>query len=317
MPPVSRTLDTTAPLPYVPSVPKDSAPASLHTYKTDFSDRIDSRKASTFSVLAAEADAGKLKARPAAKKVNVLPAILGLLLIVVGSGGVYVAYTVLKSSAPVTITGVGVPSLISYDDKKEVSGTGTELQRAISDAATLPLPTGNVLITYVSSASTTAKGIVATAQPGGVLIQGLQLPAPDILLRNLSIESTVGIVHAGDEIRPFFVMKSTSYERSRYGMLAWEPTMASDLAILYPPYALTAIAPVATSTATSTPRSSTPKTFTDAVIANHDVRVLRDVSGRSIMVYGYYDKETFVIARDEAAFTEIVRRLGAAATPTQ
>ena len=50
-------------------------------------------------------------------------------------------------------------------------------------------------------------------------------------------------------------------------------------------------------------------TFHDETVANHDVRIYRDSAGRSILLYGYWNQTTLIIARDPAAFTEIVNRL--------
>ena len=50
-------------------------------------------------------------------------------------------------------------------------------------------------------------------------------------------------------------------------------------------------------------------TFHDEVVSNHDVRIYRDAAGKSILLYGYWNQFTLVIARDPAAFTEILGRL--------
>jgi hypothetical protein len=52
--------------------------------------------------------------------------------------------------------------------------------------------------------------------------------------------------------------------------------------------------------------------FEDVVVANRDVRILRDTRGRSLLLYGYADKETLIIARNEASFAALLTRLSAA-----
>ena len=49
--------------------------------------------------------------------------------------------------------------------------------------------------------------------------------------------------------------------------------------------------------------------FVDEVVRNHDVRVYRDATGKSVLLYGYWNQTTLVIARDVAAFTELLQRL--------
>jgi hypothetical protein len=128
----------------------------------------------------------------------------------------------------------------------------------------------------------------------------------------------MGLVNAGGAQTPFFILSVDSYPDTFAGMLAWEPRMQHDLAPLFPLNAsATFLAPesetaTATTTATSTPTpqaSPFTGTFRDEVVSNHDVRVYRDIGEQSVLLYGYWDKKTLVIARDPAAFTEILRRL--------
>jgi hypothetical protein len=114
-----------------------------------------------------------------------------------------------------------------------------------------------------------------------------------------------GVVNAGGSQSPFFILSVLSYSNTFSGMLAWEKTMPRSLVRLFPPY------PVASgSTAsTSSPQATTVAGFSDATIANHDVRVYRDEAGRSVFLYGYWNQMTLVIARDTAAFVEILKRL--------
>lgn len=209
----------------------------------------------------------------------------------------------------------GVPSLIEADETVKLEGvTGTELLLALRAVAEEPLVSGNVLVTYTTSASSTTKGLpIELPQPGGALVKALALNAPDILIRNIRPESTVGVINAGTETRPFFILRVSSFERTFAGMLAWESAMRSSLSFLYPSYPNAPVEiPVETATTTavqSPPVRRAPASFADAVVRNHDVRVLRDADGRSLMLYGYKDKETLIIARDEAAFLELVSRL--------
>jgi hypothetical protein len=200
-----------------------------------------------------------------------------------------------------------IPSLIFADEKVEVTGTGPELSAAIARLAQQPSVNGNVVVTYITNATTSKAGIIKIPQQGGVLIRQIFNGAPDILLRNFDDTSTAGIIDSGDNTAPFFILHVTSYERTFAGMLGWEPTIASDLAVLYPP--LPDTSPVS---GTTPQLSANTGRFIDNVVANHDVRELKDGSGRTTLMYGYRDKETLIIARNEAAFTAILTRLAAA-----
>lgn len=315
-----------------PPPPVQFGPDPLHTFSTDFADRIDREQASAFSVLAAQQDAAKRTPAEPRERRSFIPVVLATLLIVVGIGGITAAY-LLTERDPVQKT-LGVPSLIFADEKMELEGP--DYRQALADATNEPLVEGNVLVTYITSASTTDPGFMREPQLGGVLIRALNLGAPDILLRNVDLTSTVGIIHAGTETRPFFILRVNSYERTFAGMLGWENRMLADLAPLYPAY--TDLVPLSTPDPVPGPAASTtpatisgtstqastaspalpnllgtaPSEFQDFVVVNRDVRALKDRFGRTLVLYGYADAQTLIVARDEAAFAALVARLAAA-----
>ena len=305
-------------------------PSRFHTYTTDFADHIDDSNASTFSVLAAQADAGRVSPAPVIPKRRIpwLPILAGVVLILGGGIGLLEAVQYVGKLHTVPLAASSAPSLIFTDSHRELKGTGPELMNALAQAAEQPLGSGKVLLTYMTVSTTTDKGVTSLIPvSGGALIAALQLPAPSILLRNVDTTSTVGVVHAGDETRPFFILRVSSYERTLAGMLTWEPVMWRDLQPLYPLYPVQAAqqaaidtttasssAAVASSTSVVMPLPSVAPAravFDDEVVASHDSRVLHDTAGRVLLLYGYYDKQTLIIARDEAAFTELVNRLSA------
>lgn len=319
-PPAPVAMPAPPPPPPPPAPPKAEP---FHSYKTDFADRIDTKQASTFSVLAAQADAKPRTVVTTTKtyRRSVRPTTLvAVLFVALGIGALsFSVFYFLTRPETVAVT-EGVPSLIEADETVKLEGvSGTELLLALREVSLEPLVSGNVLVTYTTSASSTTKGLpIELPQPGGALVKALALQAPDILLRNVRPESTVGVVNAGTETKPFFILRVSSFERTFAGMLAWEPVMRSSLSLLYPPYPNAPIVeePMATTTATSTivtppPMRRAPSSFVDAVVRNYDVRILRDADGRSLMLYGYKDKETLIIARDEAAFLELASRLNA------
>ncbi|MEO6536444.1 MAG: hypothetical protein ABIT47_02020 [Candidatus Paceibacterota bacterium] len=302
-----------APVPPAPR-PQEVSASPIHTFTSDFSDRIDSQKASTFSVLASQSDAGPSVIKRSNPRSRLVPVLAGALLLVLGIGIVAAAYLYTKKTPTVPVV-AGVPSLITFDESVEVKGTGIALMKNIADIAGQTSVSGNVIVTYITTPSVAGSGI---PQPGGAIIRQLPLDAPDILIRNIDDSSTVGTIHAGNESRPFLVLRVNSYERTFAGMLAWEPTMTASLLPFFPTYTDVSTAVVATttlSTSTTTNVAIASPFFTDAVVANHDVRILRDSKGRSLILYGYQGKDTLIIARDEAAFTAIIARLTATVTP--
>lgn len=309
--------------------PIDTGPSPLHTFSSDFSDRIDSKQASTFSVLAAQSDAGiqssQQKTGTQAHKGALIIA-FGILLLVVGGIGAYAAYRYVANRSYVPIVAT-VPSLVFADEREAVFGEGSILRQALVASSEKSLERGKVRVLYLTQASTTsANETVTVALPGGRLVGALQLNAPDILLRNIGNESTVGIVHAAGETRVFFILRVLSYERTFAGMLTWEGAIQESLLDFYPNYPEPT--PPAPTTATTTKivngkkivvttitpavvPEKLPPHFVDEVTSNHDVRALKDSFGKTLLLYGYRDKETLIIARDEAAFAELSNRLQA------
>lgn len=310
--------------PRVPAV-EPRQPERYHGYTTDFAKQLDTKKASTFSVLAAEADSGRKPTtrivNKSARSQNVGVFVLSGLLVLIGIGAVLGSWFFFTQTTPTIPEVVSVTNLISYDEKKELTGrTGQELLIELATLSEEPLVSGNVLVAYISTASTTTKGLpVSLPAPGGDLVKALPLLAPDILMRNIEDQSVVGIISSGGETRPFFVLTVSSYERTFRGMLSYESSMRQALGRLYPPYAQSVSLGESTASTTSAVQSPSfsillePTGFVDAVVRNYDVRILRDSQGRSIMLYGYKDKETLIIARDESAFIDLVTRLNAKA----
>jgi hypothetical protein len=300
-----------------PALP-DTGP--LRTYTGDVGAQVDTKSVSAFSVLASAADAPRSAPSPAAGHGHdrgLAYALSAGALFVGGSLLIYFAYAHFAAHAPVGVKSNAPETLITGDDETTISGRGAQLLGTLADASNAALPIGNVRVVYLAVASTTSRGQTTVTLPGGFLVRALEWPAPDILLRNIGDESTVGIVHAGGETRAFFIIvtptsDAQSYELLFAGMFSWEPSMGRDLAALYPSYETAdAGSETATSTGSSTPIVIKSPGFIDEVVANHDVRALKDAAGHTILVYGFRDRQTLIIARDETAFNVLLARMAA------
>lgn len=315
LPQAAQELPRVARPPQLPPTPELSP---LHTYKSDFAEHVEKTEATSFSVLAAEQDAGSAPepeaSEPRLRKGLVL-GVLGVLFILVGGGGAYVAYRYVVG-APALSPQFPIPSLIFADERVDLSGAGSDVRDAFAAAVSAALPAGAVRIVYLSRATSTLEGMPTKEVLGGDALFALLVSrAPPILARNVRPDSTIGIVHTGGESRAFFILKTGSYESTFRGMLDWEKTLAEDLSAFYPAHPGVQSF---TGDATTTPATSTPALlplplpqFLDETVASNDVRVLRDGADRSVLMYGYRDKSTLIIARDAEAFAELSRRLSA------
>ncbi len=275
-----------------PPAPKKEEPklAPLHTFTTDFADRIKETNASTASVLAAEQDAAPSAPKPEKRERGSLFVILaGILLIVLGAGGAYGAYIYLQTPGQIPLVPTAA-SPIFVNERELLSGSGSTLLESIATSVQKSLGANAVRLLYIENASSTTN-----------VFQQLTLGAPPVLLRNINDEADMaGVINTGNESSPFFILSVDSYGDTFAGMLAWEPRMATDLALLYP---------IAT-TGTTTSRAL----FRDEVVANHDVRVLKDAAQQTVLLYGYWSPAVLVIAKDETAFAALMDRLATSRT---
>ncbi|KKW39053.1 MAG: Piriform spidroin [Parcubacteria group bacterium GW2011_GWA1_54_9] len=321
-----------APLPpEVSRVGEKSSP--IETYASDFSDRVKKTGAVTATILAAEQDSAPRPLRtediPSSSKKNLFYSIAGTMLVVIGAGAAYFSYTHFAAPPlPAVIESVPIP--IFVDEREQISGSGAVLLQAIEQSVSRPLAPRTVRLLYTASSSTSDS-----------IFSSLPLSAPDILRRNVNaVGSMAGVASAGggsasggNAQSPFFILSVTTYRDTFAGMLSWERMMPRDLEPLFPSYPAAVPQTVGTTTvstgsttlttssspqaaATSTPPApvSTP-VFRDEVVVNHDVRIYRDAAGKSVVIYGYWNPTTLVIARDPGTFAEILSRL--ATSPTQ
>ncbi len=287
---------------------EESRPLPLQTYEDDFRERLKETQASTVTVLAAEQDARPVAAAEAPRKAGgsgyaFFVALLSILLLGGGGVGVYFAFLHYQvATAPVVIAPT-ISAPIVVDDQAKVSGTGSALARSIEQSVVSPLAPNAIRLLTLDTAGEDSVFLALTP------------PAPNILLRNVNATGGMaGIINTGASQSPFFILSVSGYDATFSGMLSWEPHMETDLAVLFPLYPTqdlaTSSAPIGTKVGTTTASTTTPNGgFHDEVVSNHDVRVYRDTQGRSILLYGYWNQNVLIIARDPAAFSEIVGRL--------
>ncbi|MDO8231791.1 MAG: hypothetical protein Q7T37_01115 [bacterium] len=305
-----------------PAPPVSTVPISVKTYLGDFSDKVKETHASAATVLAAEQDAatGAPEITPSEKKTTSLSSRLyiaaGIALLILSGTGMYFAYTRYLSNFHPVIFQFSVSSPIFVDDREQVSGVGLKLFEAITKSMERPLMPGSVRLIYTASSTDNSESVFSS----------LHVSAPDILRRNVNVAgSMAGIVNIGGTQSPFFILSVDSYAETFSGMLSWEPAIQEHLSQLFP-LRSAQVSGIASSTPDVTTLARVTRTvarptiapvvkpaqstnFTDEVVANHDVRVYRDTDGSGVMVYGYWDQTTLIIARDTAAFIEILQRL--------
>jgi len=293
-------------VPPKPEAPHIPAPSPIHTYKSDFAERVKVQSASPFSVMAAEMDATKKPASIAApadadKRATLIGVGLLVLALVIAVGAYW--FSTRTQFVPLI---PDVPSLIFADEKYELKSTTDDaLQAEVSSLKTQSFAK-NVILLYTSISTTTALGETYTLVGGKNTFIALGLEAPDILVRNIGEKTTLGVARSQGLYYPFFVLDVTHFERTFAGMLDFEPAMQRELSFAYP---LQEVSVTNERGVTERILIEPAFRFVDEVVSSHDVRVLYDVQGKIIMLWGYKDKQTLIITRDKESFEEILSRV--------
>jgi hypothetical protein len=131
----------------------------------------------------------------------------------------------------------------------------------------------------------------------------MEFKIPEILKRTLLPDFMVGTFSFGKNL-PFIILKTSYFENAYAGMLSWENDLEKDFQVLF---RLTGYQTAGGILAELTP--TTIKKFSDSVIVNKDVRILKDETGQIMLLYGIIDKETIIITVNDTAFKEILTRL--------
>ena len=152
---------------------------------------------------------------------------------------------------------------------------------------------------YITTGTSSTKRLLTAKE----FITLMKFYIPDIITRTLLPDYMVGMF-SFDKNLPFIILKTSYFENAYAGMLSWENDIEKDFQVLF---RLSGYENSGGILAELTPTAS--KKFTDAVIVNKDVRLLRNEAGEIILLYGIIDKETIIITVNDASFKEIISRL--------
>jgi len=125
---------------------------------------------------------------------------------------------------------------------------------------------------------------------------------PNALERSLSDKFLLGKYSGvNNNSGIFLIFQTTDYNQAYASMLAWEKTMANDLAKIF-----NMELPVS---ADGTTQITPGKKWKDILINNKDVRVLYGDTGEGLIYYAFTNKNDFVITNNIEALKEIMGRL--------
>ena len=295
--------------PVMPEKPSESAQSpvqALHTMKTDAQEFFRQTKMSVIRAAAMKQDkkasdkpAAALSAPHAPRQTGRIVLLLALLL-ACGAAVVF-GMSLLNGRA-----GNPPPTPAQYIFAESQTSLSIDDQSASALKQTLLALMGRQnSIGSITQIIPTTAGSSTTGTQSATLTQfftALGISPPPDLMRALSDQFFFG-VHAADVPSPVFIIPVTSYDHAFAGMLAWEPTMDSDLSPLF-----AGVPPLVPAQNGALPAE---RTFQDLVMRNYDVRALENDNGSVVLYYSFPTPELLVISGSPYTFPEVLSRLQA------
>jgi hypothetical protein len=110
----------------------------------------------------------------------------------------------------------------------------------------------------------------------------------------------LGLFNSGGRNVRFLILTNRFYEKIYAGLLDWEKTGLPETLL-----------PILTSNPGT--KTSWDDSFSDSLVRNKDVRILKNQAGETILFYGFLDREHLVFTTSQEAFLEVYKRFIATA----
>ena len=281
----------------------------IRTFESDAHEALRSQNASLIKIAIAEDTRRQenpviqeVETSGVGKKVAII--FISLLLLIGGAGAIYYVYTNSQKPATPIITQT-LSTIIPYQKAREIDTTSAtkeilteKLNQALQNST---VSIDSVEYLYLTTTGGTGKQTLSTAG----LFSLLAVTAPDEFTRSLDPQYMYGVLGLTQNA-PFLILKTNFYQSGFAGMLKWEKTIAEDFKGLL------------TDKSSDSSTSQTTNTddllekelkFSDTVIQNRDVRVLKDRYGLTRITYSFADNNTIVIAPNEKTMAGILEAL--------
>lgn len=209
------------------------------------------------------------------------------------------------SLIPHTVT--KTPSLVPTDTERTILITALD-KKMILDA----VEARRRSITQSLGKVEELRFVIGTEQEGTpvtthAFIQTIAPRLPDAFIRILEPEFFFGVTQTGYR-ETFLIIKIKSFHTGFSTMLDWEPELLNDLSTLLARLDSAAYRSVTKQGA------PVPTVFTDELFENRSVRVSRDASGTTSIIYALVDRDTIIVASSELSLDEALDRLSARRT---
>lgn len=290
-----------------------NAPKSIvRTYKGDLATAIAANHLSSINIAIAENQKMQEQIRAEQKmnpgieegsySKNKIITFVSIILVVIGVIAISYVYFTSTPSGKVAVV-QELPALITTEYKDELNTTNILKNKFISALSSrlndTQIQVNNLYNPYITIGTSTNRRLINTSE----FVTLMNWKMPDLIKRTLLPDYMVGMYSFGENL-PFVILKTSYFENAYAGMLQWELDMEKDFQVLF---RLPGYEDSGGIEAALTP--TTVKKFTDSVIVNKDVRIMRDEKGEMMLLYGIIDKETIIITVNDTAFKELLNRL--------
>lgn len=261
---------------------------SLRTYQGDVDEAISKNKYSATSILIAEQkrkEDNPESEKPISHFRNKFFVTIGISFLVIGVVVVGVVYYLQKNQKVVieqktkTLVGFSLEKDVSIENSSRENLLTTILQEKKS----FNLPINSILYLNIVNRDNTEARIE----------NALSLLSPNMppsLARSFGDKYMLGLF-SFDTNEFFIILTTKDYASSFSGMLKWEKVIGKDIGRLFD---------IEENTGTST------SVFLDEELNNKDLRILKDTSNKTVLLYSFIDKDTLVITKNQNIFTAIV-----------
>lgn len=285
--------------------------ARLRTYKDDIASAVKGSNMSAAKIFLAEEERRRARERveeaasPETPKNRAL-IFVSVLLVVAAIAGLVFFRFFYRPVAPAEIA-VDVPDFIRADRQLEIAAgdrSYRDVQADLRRSVSTPVPQREIYRIVPSEAREVAPGETGNLFrqiSSEQLFTAIGAYPPDAVVRALEPDFFIGVYGSGTKGPiAFAIFETASPALARGAMLAWEETMADDLAPLFPEaeayVRVTANQPVRR------------VQWADAVYQNRDARVL-SVGDEEVLLWGFGDNGSIIITSDPFMLPEMASRL--------
>ena len=261
----------------------------LHSFSKDIADTVKTKGGEALKV--AREEQGKheteIRNETQRERINISYIILSVLLIILA----LIVYIVLSNSNKTPITQTQNTDIILTDSEVNINTTNKSEAVIISEIKKV-----------IDSKNTTAQIIKIKLYKSDTLgnlplvftdfLQAVGIKPPQSLTSFLSKNYFFGIF-TNKINAPFLIIKNSSYTDTLQGMIKWEDVLLDNLYKIF-------------NIDISGERSEILQArFSDEILNNKNIRVLRDSTGNMILFYVFIDKETIFIGKNTETLDEV------------